>query len=57
MDPLMMWLLEEVNKFFYNVMNNTTAWNVLQIVKIDNASYHEIIQSYELPWCYLKTRL
>ncbi len=29
MDPLMMWLLKEVNKFFYNVMNNTTAWNVL----------------------------
>jgi hypothetical protein len=52
-----MWLLEEIDKFFNNVMNNTTAWNLLQIVKIDNASYHETIQNYELPWCYFKTRL
>jgi hypothetical protein len=27
------------------------AWNVLEIVTIDNASYHETIQVYELPRC------
>jgi len=57
MDPLMMWHLHQVNKSFYNVVNNTIAWNVLQIVKIYNASYHETIQTYELPRCYLKTHL
>jgi len=38
-------------------MNNTMAWNVLQIVKIDNAFYDETIQTYELPRCYFKTCL
>lgn len=52
-----MWHLHQVNKSFYNVVNNTMAWNVLQIVKIDHASYHETIQTYELPRCYLKTCL
>ncbi len=57
MDPSMMWCFHQVNKSWYNIVGNTMAWNVLEIVRIDNTSYHETIQAYELPKHYLKTCL
>jgi hypothetical protein len=57
MDPSTMWCFHRVNKSWYNIVGNTMAWSVLEIVRIDNTSYHETIQAYELPKHSLKTCL
>ncbi len=49
MDLSMLWHLHRVNKVWFKVVGKTLAWEVLKIVKFNNASYYHTIVIQGLP--------
>ncbi len=57
MDLSMLWHLHQVNKAWFKVMGKILAWEVLKIVKFNNATYYHTIVIQGLPRLSLKVQL
>ncbi len=57
MDLSMLWHLHRVNKTWFKVVDKTLAWEALEIVKFNNASYRHTIVIQGFPRLFLKVRL
>jgi hypothetical protein len=49
MDPSVVWHPRRMNKSWYLVVNNSLAWNTPEIVRFNNASYHQSITKLGIP--------
>jgi len=53
----MFWHLPQINKGWSKVAGETIAWNALELVKINNKTYHKFVVMHGLKRCSLHEQL